>query len=339
MNLQMKLKSYIKFLLSQNIFRKQECLADLSHRLYKHDMSYQIDMMLLPSYIKVIESQEFKQKYLDLINGLDEDSILTVSRIITRANQIRNLNKSHIDIFSNEEKEVLDYLKYEYVPSFVKLDDGLFSYKTWLFPSDDVSPCAAYYRHFIDDLESVHELKGSCIIDAGAFIGDSALFMSPYTNEKIYAFEPVQTNYELLLKTIELNNISNIIPVKMGLGSRNETINMINEMSSSRYVENPGQNTEPTRVTTLDDFVEENKLHIGLIKVDVEGFEKELLKGAIKTLQAQRPSLLLSIYHSGGDFFDIKKIIEQLNLGYRFKIKQQFAGAVLPETLLIAEVS
>ena len=75
----MKLKRYVKFLLSQNIFRAQECLADLSHRLYKHDMSHEIDMMLIPSYIEVIESQGFKQKYLDLINGLDEDSILTVS--------------------------------------------------------------------------------------------------------------------------------------------------------------------------------------------------------------------------------------------------------------------
>ena len=87
----------------------------------------------------------------------------------------------------------------------------------------------------------------------------------------------------------------------------------------------------------MDDFVEKNSLDVGLIKVDVEGFERALLKGAVRTIKIQKPTLLLSIYHSGGDFFDIKKMIEDLDLGYRFKIKQQFAGSILAETLLIAE--
>jgi hypothetical protein len=143
----------------------------------------------------------------------------------------------------------------------------------------------------------------------------------------------------MLLKTIHLNALKNVIPLNLGLGSKDEFVNIVSELSASRYSSVPASNTEPTHVTTLDDFVRKNNLNVGLIKVDVEGFEKELLKGAVNTIETQQPSLLLSIYHSGDDFFDIKKTIEQLNLGYRFKIRQQFAGSALPETLLIAEVS
>ena len=47
---------------------------------------------------------------------------------------------------------------------------------------------------------------------------------------------------------------------------------------------------------TIDSYVEENNLNVGLIKVDVEGEEKNLLKGAINTLKTQKPILFLSIY-------------------------------------------
>lgn len=331
-----KLKTHIKTVLIK-LMREKRKFSNYSHQLYTKDISYEIDMLLLPSFLREIEGPNFKQKYLNLIKGLDDESILTVARIISRALLLRNFRGGYIDFFSREEKDILDFLKYEYRPSFIKLEEGLFCYKGWLFPSDHVSPCAAYYEHFLGDLSSLSDISQKCIIDAGAFIGDSALFMSPYTAKQIFAFEPGRDNYELLLKTIELNGLSNVIPVNFGLGEREESINITKDLSASRCTNNAASNTETANITTLDDFVEKNSLDVGLIKVDVEGFERALLKGAVRTIKIQKPTLLLSIYHSGGDFFDIKKMIEDLDLGYRFKIKQQFAGSILAETLLIAE--
>ena len=90
-------------------------------------------------------------------------------------------------------------------------------------------------------------------------------------------------------------------------------------------------------MTTLDSFVEENGLNVGLIKVDVEGAEQLLLQGALETIRRMKPALLFSIYHNADDFFCIKPILEELGLGYHFRIRHPAIGTVLTETMLIAE--
>jgi len=60
-------------------------------------------------------------------------------------------------------------------------------------------------------------LSGKSILDLGAYIGDSAfIFMKSIPEiDKIYCFEPLQANYELLKKTIYKNKLENkFIPVK-----------------------------------------------------------------------------------------------------------------------------
>ena len=89
--------------------------------------------------------------------------------------------------------------------------------------------------------------------------------------------------------------------------------------------------------TTIDEYVEKNSLKVGLIKTDVEGAEKNLLNGAMKTIIEQRPTLLISIYHSAEDFFDIKPMLESLNLNYQFRIYRPAMMNVLTDTILIAE--
>lgn len=55
---------------------------------------------------------------------------------------------------------------------------------------------------------------------------------------------------------------------------------------------------EEISIITLDSFVEENNIRVGLIKVDIEGSEQDFLKGAEKTIKTQKPFLLISIYHN-----------------------------------------
>ena len=74
-----------------------------------------------------------------------------------------------------------------------------------------------------------------------------------------------------------------------------------------------------------------------MIKVDVEGAEQDFLRGAINTIKTQKPALLIAIYHSGIDFFTIKTKIENLKLGYKFKIRKATKNRVLEDTVLIAE--
>ncbi|MFX3627500.1 FkbM family methyltransferase [Campylobacter sp. LH-2024] len=79
-------------------------------------------------------------------------------------------------------------------------------------------------------------------------------------------------------------------------------------------------------------------MEIGFIKIDIEGFEQECLKGVINTIKTQKPAMLISIYHNPDDFFNIKPLIESWNLGYKFKIYKPIDFYIGLETALYCEI-
>jgi FkbM family methyltransferase len=148
-----------------------------------------------------------------------------------------------------------------------------------------------------------------------------------------------------MLKTIEMNHKKNIVPVNLGLGSKNckaEIPNLVGVGNRTNYVDSAqgnGKETAIVDIVTLDEYVDKNKLEVGLIKVDIEGNEQDFLKGAEKVIRSQKPALLISIYHNPADFFQIKSLIEGWNLGYKFKIAKCHSPYICIDTLLIAEVN
>ena len=98
--------------------------------------------------------------------------------------------------------------------------------------------------------------------------------------------------------------------------------------------------TEELKVqeVTVDQFVKENNLDVGLITIDVEGAEKDLLSGAVETIKSQKPMLFISIYHSAEDFFEIKPWIENLDLGYKFEIIKEQPWTFIADTILKCKI-
>lgn len=108
--------------------------------------------------------------------------------------------------------------------------------------------------------------------------------------------------------------------------------------SGSSLVVQHSNEIENVQIITLDEFVRENKIEVGFIKVDIEGFEMEFLKGAKEAICTQKPAMLLSIYHQASDYFCIKPLIESWNLGYTFKFHQGIDYGIPTETALFCEV-
>jgi len=149
--------------------------------------------------------------------------------------------------------------------------------------------------------KAVDKLKGKDFIDGGAYIGDSAIVLQEYNPRRIYAFEPLSENYDLLLETIKLNNLSQtVVPIKKALGLRKESKHIVPlggaSFISDVYDQEVGQTTE---VISIDEFVDEKDLEIGLIKLDVEGYELDTILGAEKTIKRFKPVMIVSIYHRG----------------------------------------
>lgn len=332
-------------------FELQEKLCDgLIHELRKNYMQYNNrDIKNCKAFLDEISNDGFTERYRKLVRGLDADSTECVCLILNRIEWLVKHNKNPdkhtrglADIFTPKEIAELEKMRREFHGEIVELDGGCFAYRQYIFPTREFPASSVYYRHHLCTLRHPERIKGKDIIDAGAYIGDSVLVFSELTDGNIYAFEPVDKNYELLLKTIELNGTPNVTPVKVALGSKDEELPMKLQGGASTfttkttfYVE--GAATENIKVTTLDGYLRDRNPDIGLIKVDVEGFEQEFLKGAAETIKKHRPTLLISIYHNGPDFFDIKPMIEEWDLGYTFRIVHPVDGGIYNETMLFCE--
>jgi FkbM family methyltransferase len=132
--------------------------------------------------------------------------------------------------------------------------------------------------------------KSKIIIDIGANCG---LFSIPSSlnGYEVYAFEPVRMNIKLLELGREENKCNNFNIVNMGVSNKtkketiyipycsdntsfNKDVAISNMSFSKNYIE------ETVNCTTFDDWIKKNKnLNIGFIKIDVQGFEKEVLEG------------------------------------------------------------
>ena len=307
---------------------------------------YPIDVRFEREYYKKFptapseEFPDFQQKFLNLVRGLDIKSIEDVVLSIQRLKIVQNTQDPVIALYSQEEKNIMRKIIEHMFSSILPLSHNVFYYRGYLLPINHFEPCVFWDRYGIRHLTKPEHFSDTDIIDAGAFIGDSALIFSPLTNRNVYAFEPVPQNYHYMQDTIKLNGLTNVVPVQAALGEENGTISIsVNDSSSTQFENDACQYAEKVevKVVPLDEFVQEHNLHVGLIKADVEGAEQSLLKGAMQTIKHQRPTLLISIYHNADDFFHIKPMLEQLDLGYRFKIRHPVCGSVITETLLIAE--
>ncbi|MDR0612813.1 MAG: FkbM family methyltransferase [Dysgonamonadaceae bacterium] len=166
--------------------------------------------------------------------------------------------------------------------------------------------------------------KGDAVIDAGAWIGD----FSAYAANKgatVYAFEPVKSTYQLLCKTQMLNNIKGggIYPVRKGLSSMEQNVDItintkISGANSTVITDSSHKSSEKITLTTIDRFAKENNLErVDFIKADIEGAERDMLRGATNVLRTFAPKLAICTYHLPDDPQVLEQIIKQANPKYR----------------------
>lgn len=144
-----------------------------------------------------------------------------------------------------------------------------------------------------------------CVFDVGAHIGLVSLPVSQVTapEGKVYAFEPADFNRALLARHVELNNFNNIEVLDTLVGEQDEKgvafyqletdtgLNTVARRSSqSSFVEIPKQQVR------LDTFCAQRFLEPDVIKIDVEGAEIGVLRGAHETITRCRPLIFLSVH-------------------------------------------
>lgn len=156
-------------------------------------------------------------------------------------------------------------------------------------------------------LKYIPKEKG-VILDIGANIGQTTLWMAQLLNDnnKIISFEPYPRTFLKLKKNLELNSYSNIILENIALGNTDSTINMVEECETNSggfRVYNPKAHGVRSKVTqveqiTLDQYFSNINEKITFIKIDVEGFEYNVLRGAKSIIKKHQPILYIELSNS-----------------------------------------
>lgn len=137
---------------------------------------------------------------------------------------------------------------------------------------------------------------GSTILDIGANIGITALAASSAVHDvDVIAFEPAPSVFDLLKVNIEQNSVGNITPICSAVGNRSADHISFSENSAWGGI-NPMRDSTPDDppCITLDEFVirwsaQHSVKPIKFVKIDVEGFELEVLQGMENLINAINP--------------------------------------------------
>jgi len=178
---------------------------------------------------------------------------------------------------------------------------------------------------------------GGDVIDGGAFIGDSAVQLAEACpNARVLALEPDPVNFKRLSENVGRFGLQGrIIPEPQGLHDHRGHFEMHHhgaddfpDQGTSLLADfrdeaaHGGESRVRCEFDTIDALVARHDLRPALIKLDIEGLEKEALLGAVETLRRYRPALIVSVYHHPKDFLEIKPWLESLDLGYYFSFKR-----------------
>jgi FkbM family methyltransferase len=234
------------------------------------------------------------------------------------------------------------------------LDFGVFWYKTFKFLKPGNSTLLKfkvpkydyefYCRINKDDFKimTIHEddiitrftpKEGDIVIDIGAHIGLYTIISSKRVGAqgKVVAIEADPENFEMLNSNIKLNQLTNVIPLNYAVYSKETKIKLYLPSGESGFTKyntimpnwiNTQEKFVEVNANTLDYLLQLNKIRqeeVNWIKIDVEGAEFEVLKGATDVLSKSKDVAILMELHGPPHIYR-PKVEELVNL-YNFKIE------------------
>lgn len=147
----------------------------------------------------------------------------------------------------------------------------------------------------------LHYLKpGDLFVDVGANIGSFTLLAASELEVDTISIEPIPSTFGELKENIKINGIEEKVKaLNIGLGANSDMLRFTNSQSAINHVAVEGEeNTIDVEVKTFDNVIPLNSST--LVKIDVEGFETEVLKGMEKSLKDSRiKAILIETNNSG----------------------------------------
>lgn len=184
-------------------------------------------------------------------------------------------------------------------------------------------------QYFEDSLFSLTEEE--VFVDAGFYTGDTTEQFIRKTKgkyRKVFGFEPDPEVRRRIPGELKNERIE-VVPAALYSSEENRMFASAfggTTASGGTVVEGTdgqGENVQTVRTVSLDRFIagQSPKLQPTFIKMDIEGAEKEALKGCREVIRRYQPRLAVCVYHRPEDIYELTRLIYEYNPKYRFTLR------------------
>lgn len=182
---------------------------------------------------------------------------------------------------------------------------------------------------------------GMTVVDAGAHVGFHTLMAGALVGPHgtVHAFEPNPVVHEVLQRNIARAGLSNVVGLAHALGDRSGTRDLFlhaitNRGATSFQPHDPAtERAVRVDVISLDEYLASQRIeHVDVVKIDVEGAEREVLAGAARTLASHRDIVLIvEFLRENTDRFGYTvEALESDLRGHGFQLLMLTAGGLVP---------
>jgi FkbM family methyltransferase len=196
-----------------------------------------------------------------------------------------------------------------------------------ILPTADKGLSKEIFLHGIREANAVEVMKkelkeGMNIIDAGANIGYYVLLESQKAS-KVFAIEPNPRSFALLKRNVKINKRNNVYLKNIAAGDKrgkipfvlDESWNLSRVLKKGEKISNG--KIKNVKIDTLDNLFKGKK--IDLIRMDVEGYELSILKGAVNLIKSNPKIKIFLEFHA--DMFNPEKREEFINFCKQNKLR------------------
>lgn len=204
----------------------------------------------------------------------------------------------------------------------ISINGTNFQFKNWINSSiNDI-----FFKHEYDQFD----YSSKIVVDVGANVGDSSLYFISKGAKKVIAIEPSVENYHLMKENIVLNQLEDkIIPMNIGLSKTKRIVSIDKSLKGTAVRLKHSNNGAQIQLLTLNDLVNIYNIHHGVLKLDCEDCEYDvILSSSVETLQ--RFSNIVLEYHRG--YEKIKEKLESSGFKVTFtkpKFKDEWVTGLL----------
>lgn len=286
--------------------------------------------------------KKYKPEYLGY-------EVMKISKALENENAIILLG------FGSQKREVLEYFYYlddnyeVYSPDVPVFGDGIFDLdyynenrekfeKAYSLLADDISRDTfeatinykisgklSYLRNFYQHKDEMFKevLKihdNEHYVDLGAYTGDTIREVMHYGGYKtVTAFEPDLKNFTKMKTFIEDQKLDGINALNIGVWDKKDTLMFGSKSSRNSSLMQDHENKIEVPVNSVDNILD--GAVCTLLKMDVEGAERQAIKGAINTIKTHKPRLNIGVYHRNEDLFDILLYVHEICPEYKLYIR------------------